>query len=50
MERSSHDDIIYFSNGCCNVGRLEETELWPLRFLLEVLGGRVSPKCKGHPK
>ncbi len=27
-----------------------ETALRPLSFLLEVLGGRVSPRRKGHPK
>jgi hypothetical protein len=50
VERSSCDGITCFSNGCCNVGNLVETTLPPLSFLLEVLGGRVSSRCKGHPK
>jgi hypothetical protein len=39
-----------FSNGCCNIGGLVETALRSLSFLLEILGGRVSPRRKGHPK
>ncbi len=31
-------------------GCLVETALWPWSFSLEVLRGRVSPRCKGHPK
>ncbi len=50
IEQSSCDDITWFSNGCCDVGSLVETALWPLSFSLEVLGGRVSPRSKGHPK
>ncbi len=32
VERSSCDDVTCFSNGCCNVGNLVETELWLLSF------------------
>ncbi len=45
IEQSSCDDVTCFSNRCCNVRCLVETALWPLSFLLEVLGGRVSPRC-----
>jgi hypothetical protein len=41
--QNSCGDITCFSNGCCNLGSLIETALQPLSFLLEVLGGRVSP-------
>jgi hypothetical protein len=40
----SGNDVTSFSNRCCNIGSLLETALWPLSFLLEVLGGRVSPR------
>ncbi len=50
VERSSCNDITCFSNGCCNVVCLVETAHRLLSFLLEVHGGRVSPRCKGHPK
>jgi hypothetical protein len=48
--QSSCDDVNCFSNGCCNVGSLVDTLLWPLSVSLEVLGSRVFPRCKGHPK
>jgi hypothetical protein len=48
---SVRNDITCFSNGCCNVvGHLVETAVQPLSFAWKVLGGRVSPRCKGHPK
>jgi hypothetical protein len=48
--QNSCNDITCFSNGCCDIGSLIETALWPMSFLLEVLEGRVSPRRKGHPK
>jgi hypothetical protein len=47
--RSFCNDVTCFSNGYCNVRCLVETALWPLSFLLEVLGGIVSPRRTDHP-
>jgi hypothetical protein len=49
LGRSFRNDVTCFSNGCCYVGSLIEIALWPLSFLLEFLGGKVSPRCMGHP-
>ena len=32
----------------CRVSRRDSTS-WPWSFLVEFLGGRVSPRRKGHP-
>jgi hypothetical protein len=51
VERSSCNDVTCFSNGCCNIGSLVETALWPLSFLLEFLEAEfLLCRRKGHPK
>jgi hypothetical protein len=45
VEQNFCNDISLVLSGCCNVGSLKVTALLGLEFL----GGRVSPRCKGHP-